>query len=160
MQQTVSALSSQNIGAGKHDRVRKILLYSCIITVVWGFAAVTLMHFESASIIGMFTDDKNTVAMGCQYMRGYVWDCLFAGIHFSFSGYFYAYGLSAISFLHNAASNVFVRIPFSYFAAKNFKTTLFPMGLASTAGSAFSVIVCFIAYAIVRARQKRELLKK
>lgn len=40
-----------------------------------------------------------------------------AGIHFSFSGYFCAYGLSGISFLHNVLSIICVRIPGAYFAS-------------------------------------------
>ena len=34
------------------------------------------------------------VAMGGQYISSYIVDCVFAGIHFSFTGYFCAYGKS------------------------------------------------------------------
>lgn len=46
-----------------------------------------------------------------QYLRGYVWDCIFAGIHFSFSGYFCACGKSYLSFLHNITAIVPVCVP-------------------------------------------------
>ena len=87
MLQTVSAISAQNIGAGKEQRARKTLYYACLICIVWGLAVAGLMHFASERIIGMFSNSPRAVALGCQYMRGYVWDCLFAGIHFSFSGF-------------------------------------------------------------------------
>ncbi|MFR3808107.1 MAG: hypothetical protein ACLTX3_03810 [Lachnospiraceae bacterium] len=49
--------------------------------------------------------------LGAQYIRGYIWDCIFAGVHFSFSGYFCAYGKSEISFVHNLIAILCVRIP-------------------------------------------------
>lgn len=143
MLQTVSALCAQNIGAGKHKRARLTLRCALLITVTWGIAACLLMQFYAEPFIRLFAKDNASVLLsGSQYMRGYVWDCILAGIHFSFSGYFCAYGLSGISFLHNFLSIVCMRIPLSYFASKHFTDTLFPMGLASTAGSALSVLIC------------------
>lgn len=146
MLQTVSALSAQNIGAGKHDRARLTLRYATIIAVIWGIGASALMWFDAEAFISLFANNAEVIRLGSQYMRGYVWDCIFAGIHFSFSGYFCAYGLSGISFLHNSLSIICVRIPVAYFASKYFPITLFPMGLASPAGSALSVIICIAAF--------------
>ena len=151
--QTVSALSAQNIGAGKHDRARLTLRYAAIMAVAWGIGASLLMWFDADSFIGLFADSADVIRLGGQYMRGYVWDCIFAGIHFSFSGYFCAYGLSGISFVHNSLSIICVRIPVAYFASKYFADTLLPMGLASPAGSALSVIICISAFIWIERRQ-------
>lgn len=154
MLQTVSALSAQNIGAGKHDRARLTLRYAAIMAVTWGIGATILMQFNAEPFIRLFADNAEVVRLGSQYMRGYVWDCILAGIHFSFSGYFCAYGLSVLSFLHNSISIICVRIPLSYFAAKYFTETLFPMGLASPAGSAISVIICISVFIWLEKKQK------
>lgn len=146
MLQTVSALSAHNIGAGKHDRAKKTMWYSIIITVTWGLVVSILMQFQAETFIGLFSDSAIVTKLGSQYLRSYVWDCAIAGIHFSFSGYFCAYGLSGISFIHNILSIICVRVPFSYLASKHFTDTLFPMGLASPAGSALSVIICIGAF--------------
>lgn len=146
MLQTVSALCAQNIGAGKHERARLTLRYAAAIAVAWGICAVAIMQLEAEPFIGLFADSTQVVQLGGQYMRGYVWDCLLAGIHFCFSGYFCAYGLSGMSFLHNSLSIICVRIPVSYLASRYFVDTLFPMGLASTAGSALSVVICLAVY--------------
>ena len=74
---------------------------------------------------------------------------MFAGIHFSFSGYFCACGRSELSFLHNITAIVLVRIPGVYLTSKLFADTLFPMGLATAAGSLTSVIICLIAYRVI-----------
>lgn len=147
MLQTVSALSAQNIGAGKPDRARLTLRYASIMAVIWGIGVCILMQFDAESFVRLFAKDSaEVIRLGSQYMRGYVWDAILAGVHFSFSGYFCAYGLSGISFFHNSLSIICVRIPLSYFASKYFTDTLFPMGLASPAGSALSVIVCICVF--------------
>ena len=97
-------------------------------------------------MVGLFTTDNGVILAGGQYLRGYIWDCMFAGIHFSFSGYFAAYGKSYIGFLHNMAAIVLLRVPGSYLASRMFPETLFPMGLAAPAGSLLSVVICLGAF--------------
>lgn len=155
MLSTVSALSAQNVGAGKHKRASLTLWYSTLICVVFGVITSITVLFTSEDIIHIFTKDTAVIKAGGQYLRSYIWDCVFAGVHFCFSGYFCAYGLSGISFLHNAASIVLVRIPGAYFMSKLYSDTLFPMGLAAPAGSLLSVLICLIAFVWLTRRNKR-----
>ncbi|MDO4296438.1 MAG: MATE family efflux transporter [bacterium] len=156
MLQSVSALCAQNIGAGRHERARLILYYASAMAILWGAAAVILMQLDAERFIGWFSDNQTVVLLGGQYMRGYVWDCILAGIHFSFSGYFCAYGWSGISFLHNSLSIVCARIPLSYFASRYFTNTLFPMGLASSVGSGVSVLICVGVFLWLNQRQQKQ----
>lgn len=126
MLSTVSALGAQNMGAGKYERADQILRYAVVIL------------------------------LGAQYIRGYIWDCIFAGVHFSFSGYFCAYGRSEISFIHNLIAILCVRIPGVYLTSKIFPDTLFPMGLATATGSLLSVIICMIAFGWLKKQEKRK----
>lgn len=142
MLSTISALASQNIGAGKHDRARLTLRYVLCMTVGYGLVAATIVQFVSVPFVGLFTNDGAVQILGGQYLRSYAWDCVFAGVHFCLSGYFYAYGLSIVSFIHNSISIVCARIPLSYYAATHFLDTLFPMGCAAPAGSMVSIVIC------------------
>ena len=146
MLSTVSALCAQNMGAGKHDRSLKILQYAAMIAVGFGLVAASLMQFLAVPAVGLFTKDLEVMRLGGQYMRSYVWDCVFAGVHFCFSGYFCAYGLSGISFIHNVASILLARIPLAYWASTHFAATLYPMGWAAPAGSMISVVICVAAF--------------
>ena len=146
MLSTVSALGAQNIGAGKHDRAALTLRYAIRIAAGFGLAAGILMQFIAAPVVGLFTADTAVIAAGGQYLRGYIWDCIFAGIHFSFSGYFCAYGRSEISFLHNIIAIALVRVPGVYLMSVLFADTLYPMGLATATGSLLSVVICLAAY--------------
>ncbi len=154
MLSTVSALGAQNIGAGKPERAIKTLRYSIGITVGFGVIIAIIIQFAAAPVVGLFTADETVILLGTQYIRGYIWDCIFAGIHFSFSGYFCACGRSELSFIHNITAIVLVRVPGVYLTSKLFPDTLFPMGLATAAGSLTSVIICLIAFSLLQRKKK------
>lgn len=159
MLSTVSALGAQNIGAGKEDRARLTLKYASIIAICFGFCVVIFMQFMAEPVVSLFTDPDaadgaRVIRLGGQYMRGYVWDCVFAGIHFSFSGYFCACGKSGLSFLHNIIAILLVRVPGVYLTSQLFPDNLLPMGLATSTGSLLSVIICLIAYHIITREKK------
>lgn len=153
MLSTVSALGAQNIGAGKAERAKLTLRYAALIAVCFGTVTAITIQFIAEPVVALFTnaatqDGAETVRLGGQYLRGYVWDCIFAGIHFSFSGYFCACGKSIISFIHNIIAILLVRIPGVYLTSLLFPATLFPMGLATAAGSLLSVMICAAAFII------------
>lgn len=150
MLSTVSALSAQNIGAGKQDRAALTLRYAIFLAAGFGLAVSVVIQFISGPVVGLFTNDSQVIAPGSQYLRSYIWDCMLAGIHFCFSGYFCACGMSGISFLHNFLSIICVRVPGAYLASKYFADTLFPMGMAAPGGSLLSVTVCLIAMILLR----------
>lgn len=143
---TVSALGALNIGAGKPERTRQTLWYAMVCCIAFGIFMAVLMQFEADLVTSLFNKDETVIRLGGQYMRGYIIDCSFAGIHFCFSGYFCAHGRSIYSFIHNFISISCARIPLAYLASKTFPDTLFPMGLATTTGSVVSVIICVILY--------------
>ena len=144
MLSAVSALGAQNLGAGKPERAKQTLFWA--IGLACGFGAVTVvaMQFLAEALVGLFTPDQAAVLAGGQYLRGYIWDSFFAGVQFSFSGYFCACGRSGLSFLHNFLSIVCVRIPGAYLTSRLFPQTLLPMGLANAAGSLFSICARWI----------------
>lgn len=152
MLSTVSALGAQNIGAGKHGRAAQTLRWAIAIAAGFGLCVSVAMQFAAEGVVGLFTADAAVAAAGGQYMRGYIWDCIFAGIHFSFSGYFCAYGRAELSFLHNILAILLVRVPGVALTSTLFADTLLPMGLATAAGSALSVAVCCAAYRILQRR--------
>ncbi len=151
---TVSALSAQNIGAEKWDRARKTLRYAIFIAVGWGVLVVIVMELSADWFVGLFTDSKDVIRLGGQYMRGYILDALLAGIHFCFSGYFSGIGRSGLSFIHNMIAVFCARIPLAYLASRMFADTLLPMGLATAAGSLVSVIICIILFFWLERKRK------
>ena len=154
MLSTVSALGAQNIGAGKPMRARETLRYAIMLATGFGIVVSIAMQFMADPVVGLFTSDAAVIVAGGQYLRGYIFDCIFAGMHFSFSGYFCAIGRSELSFIHNIIAIVLVRVPGVYLTSVMFPTTLLPMGLATATGSLVSVIVCLIAMKLISRPKK------
>lgn len=157
MLSTVSALGAQNIGADKPERAKQTLRYAIYLAAGFGIVISILIQFIAEPVISLFTSDGDAILAGGQYLRGYIWDCFFAGIHFSFSGYFCACEKSGISFLHNIIAIVLMRVPGVYITSKLFPATLLPMGLATATGSLVSVIICVIAYRVIERKAGKEL---
>lgn len=80
---TVSALAALNIGAGEHGCVRQILLYAVAMAVGYGLVIGVTMQFAADGAVSLFARKAEVIRLGGEYLRGYAWDCLFAGIHFA-----------------------------------------------------------------------------
>ncbi len=152
---TVSALGAQCIGAGQRERAVQTLRYAVGIALAFGVVITAVVHGTAQGLVALFTTDAAVAAAGAAYLRGYILDCVCAGVHFSFSGYFCACGRSELSFLHNISSILLVRLPGAYFASRLFPHTLLPMGLATAAGSLLSVLICLVLFAGLRRREQK-----
>ncbi|MFR8131846.1 MAG: MATE family efflux transporter [Lachnospira sp.] len=62
------------------------LRYAVLIAVGFGILATITIQFTAGSIVALFTDGNTSagadvIRLGSQYLRGYIFDCIFAGIH-------------------------------------------------------------------------------
>ncbi len=148
MMSSISAISAQNAGAKLNQRAKKTLLYGIMISSTISVIFIIITEFKAEELTALFTREEKVIIYGSQYLRAYVIDCLIAGLHFCFSGFFTAYQKSKLSFIHNIISVITTRIPLSYLATVLWPENLFPMGLAAPLGSLLSVIICLIFYAV------------
>lgn len=146
MLSTVSAIASQNIGARQLPRAKSTMKQAMAITVGYGLVVSLILQFVPDKAVSIFTDDVRVIALGGEYLQAYIWDCIFAGLHFCFSGFFTACGYSIISFAHNFLSIVCARLPLAYLASELYPDTLYPMGLTTWFGSVLSCVICIVAY--------------
>ena len=151
----VSALCALNLGAGEPVRAKQTLRYAVMLAVGFGFIASVITQFTAPAIVGIFETNPNVIRLGAQYLKGYVWDCIFAGVHFCFSGYFCAVEHAGLSFLHNALSVVLLRIPVAYITSRGFPDTLLPMGFSAPAGSLLSIVICLAAYRFLNRKDNK-----
>jgi putative MATE family efflux protein len=114
MQQGGSAMAGQNIGAGKHERVKKtiwtIMAVNVIVSVVW---SIFLLVFPDA-VFSIFTRDTLVLDYSFSFML-ITSLCLFlSGIMSAFSGATTGTGNAALSFLAGFLDGVIFRIAFSF----------------------------------------------
>ena len=154
MLSAISAICAQCVGTKQHQRARQTLRYGMIIALGFGIFFAIPCQFISKEILSLFTSEAIVIMYGSQYLKGYVLDCMFASIHFCFSGFFTAYGYSMISFVHNVISIVLIRVPGAYITSKLFPDTLLPMGLTPALGSILSAIICVSIFIIMKKKNK------
>lgn len=144
---SISAIGAQNAGAGLHRRAKKVLFLGTGLCIGYGVLAALVCNMIPETILSLFVkEEPEVIRLGTQYLRTYVFDCVFAGIHFCFSGYFCAYERAKLSFLHNLISALAVRIPLAWLAASLQPEGLTLMGLAAPMGSLVSALICVILY--------------
>ncbi len=153
----ISTITAQNMGANKAERARKTLYYGLAVTVCWGCMCALYSQILPHTLVGLFTRDGAVQAAGCEYLRAYAFDCVFAAVHFCFSGYFCGDQKAMVSFVHNITAILLVRIPGAWLASVFYPDTLYPMGWAAPLGSLLSALICIGFYAYYR---RRHFLRK
>ncbi len=150
----ISTITAQNMGADKAERARRSLYYGLAITMGWGLLCALYNQFLPHTLVGLFTRDTAVLAAGSAYLRSYAFDCVFAAVHFCFSGYFCGDQKSMISFIHNIAAILLVRIPGAWFASVLWPDSLYPMGWAAPLGSLLSALICIGFYVHYRRKER------
>ena len=149
----ISTITAQNMGASQAERARRSLYYGLAITVGWGCLCALYNQFLPHTLVGLFIRDEAVLAAGCEYLRSYSFDCIFAAIHFCFSGYFCGDQKSMISFIHNITAILLVRIPGAWLASRFYPDTLYPMGWAAPLGSLLSALICIAFFLYYRRKE-------
>lgn len=153
MLSAISAITAQNIGAGKKERNKATVKYGIIITAIFGVIVCGYSQIWPETLTAIFSKDVEVIFEGAEYLRTYSIDCILVAVTFCINGYLCGLEKSLIPFIHNTLSIVIVRIPVSYLMSKMFVDSLLPMGIASPLGSLFSIIFLVVYFVL----QKKSL---
>lgn len=146
MLSAITAITSQNMGAGKKERAIRSLRFGIIITTSFGVVMCLLANTVPSLFTGIFTRDHDIIQAADEYFRTYSIDCILVGFTFCINGYLCGIGKSSVTFMHNVISIFTVRIPCAWLLSSRFPDTLSPMGLASPLGSVMSLLILAIWY--------------
>lgn len=75
----MSTYTGQNIGAGKLDRVRRGYRKGMLIMAVFTFAMIPLAQFGGETIMKLFVDERDVIALGSRALKITSWFYLFLG---------------------------------------------------------------------------------
>lgn len=64
-----STLAGQNIGAGKNDRVKQILIWSGVIASGISLVVMCIAQLAPKLLISLFTSDEEVLSIGAEYLR-------------------------------------------------------------------------------------------
>lgn len=154
----VATMAAQNIGAGKKDRALKTLWTAIGFSLVFSTLFCIYCQFSADTLVRIFTGDADVIAAGAKYLMANSYDAVVTAFVFCFNAYFSACGNSVISMIHSLIATFLVRIPLSWAVSRMAVPSLFGIGLAAPAASAFSIIVCLGYFSYLRKKDKASSL--
>ena len=111
IQQSISAIAAQNIGAGRHDRALDALKKGILFSFILGAAVFAVVQLIPSQLISLFSNDAQVIENGAAYLRTFSFDYLMVPFVFSFGGLVIASGHTMFSLLLAALSSIILRIP-------------------------------------------------
>ncbi|MBR6236335.1 MAG: MATE family efflux transporter [Firmicutes bacterium] len=153
--QSMSAVVSQNIGAGRKDRANRALRMGIASALTISVFVGYLAFFHGQLLAGIFTHDASVKAAAADYLKAYAIDCLFTSFLFNFIGYFNGCGYTLFTMLQGIIGAFCIRIPVSLLMKSIQPVSLFRIGLATPCATLVQILFCIIAL-IVKNRKSRD----
>ncbi|MDU5106145.1 MATE family efflux transporter [Clostridium sp.] len=140
----VSAMTAQNIGAGKIKRAKKVLYYGILYSLIFGVIATVYSQIKPEKLTAIFSNDLEVVKVSSQYLMSFSIDCIMVSFVFCMNGYFSGQGKSTISLVHSLVATFIFRIPLTYIISRIEGVTLYELGFAAPISTFVSIVICFI----------------
>lgn len=140
--QAMTAVVSQNMGAGKPERAKRALLYGVCSSLTVGLAMAYFSFFHGDLMAAIFSRDSAVIAAAAEYLKAYAIDTVLVSFMFCMVGYFDGCGKTTFSMIQGIVGAFCVRIPVSFFMSRRTPVNLFHVGLATPASSFVQVILC------------------
>ena len=144
-----SALSpfvAQNVGADKHDRAEKALIYLMACAFFVSIIVAYFSYFHGDILVRLFASDEEVISKGWDYLRAYSIDTLLTCFLFCFLGYYSGYAQTKFVMIQGLVGAFCVRIPVAYIMSKTANPTLFKVALATPMSSLVQIIMCAVFY--------------
>ena len=146
MSTSISAMSAQNIGAGKYNRASLTMFTGAAIALGISIVIFALVGIFPEFFMGMFGDDPEFIRCGVEYIKTFKYDYLSAPIFFCFNGLFIGSGHTTFSLVNGILSSILFRIPASYIFGILMGWGLIGVGFGAPVASVAALILCIIFY--------------
>ena len=157
--QAMSSFVAQNAGAGKYDRANKALKYGIMLSFAAGLTMFYLTFFHGDLMASIFSNDREVVLAGFEYLKSYAIDCLLTAFLFCLLGYFNGLGETRFVMAQGIIGAFGVRVPVSFFMSRIVPVSLFKIGLATPCSTLLQITMCF-AYMLFLRKKHKELRQK
>lgn len=140
-QSAISAMTAQNMGAGRPDRARQGLKYGILFCLAADIAMFVLVQLVPGLAMRLFTPDAEMIYHGVLYLRTYSIDCILVTFVFTLNGFYSGCGRTGFTLFNSLASTFLVRVPAVFFISLLPGVTLLHIGVAAPAASAIQVLL-------------------
>lgn len=140
----ISAMVSQNMGAGKLKRAIKCLYVGISVTLVFGVISFALLQFYPQTVISIFTPDIKLIKATSLYLKSFSVDCILVCFVFCLNGFFNGCGHTIFSMVNNLMAAFLIRVPATWLLSNIPGADLFSIGFATPLSSLLSITIGII----------------
>jgi len=144
----ISAMTAQNIGAGKLERAVTATRYGILYSLILGILPFAVLELLPQLAIRLFIDDSAVIAHGVLYLRSYSIDCLLVCLVFCLNGFFSGCGRTGFTMANCLIATFAVRVPVVWLVSRLPDVTMFHIGLAAPLASILQIIIqlCYLKW--------------
>jgi putative MATE family efflux protein len=144
----VSAMTAQNLGAGKRDRALRALRFGILYSLIIEALLCAYCQISPESITALFAKELPVIEGAAAYLRAFSLDLMLISFIFCINAYLSGHGKSIVSMIHSVAATFGVRVPlsivFSRMQGVDLNTQLYYLGFAAPIASVLSITICVI----------------
>ena len=137
----ISAMTAQNMGAGRPDRARQALKVGILLCLIADLAMFALIQAFPGQALRLFTPDAGVIRHGVLYLRTYSIDCILVTFVFTLNGFYAGCGRTGFTLFNDLTATFLVRVPVVFLMSRVAGVTLLQIGVAAPAASAVQVLL-------------------
>ena len=141
MGMSVAAMVGQNIGAGEHERAKRVLRVSLLIALAFAAVLFAWVQISPESVMAIFTSDQAIIASGVPYLRSASLEYLLVAAVFPLNGFFNGCGRTRFTMINGLLTTLAVRAPLAYLLGASLSAGLFGIGFAAPLASLFQILI-------------------
>ncbi len=148
LMQSMASFVSQNIGAGKEERAKRSMLTGIVIGVVIGALVFVLVLFRGDLLTSLFSTDREVIACGFDYLKGFAPETIVTAVLFSMVGYFNGSNHTVWVMIQGLVQTLLVRLPLAWVMSIQPDASLTAIGLSAPIATTAGIIlnVCFFIH--------------
>ena len=146
LMQSMASFVSQNVGAGKEDRAKKVLFTGMSVGIFVGAFVFVGVFFFGNTLTSIFTTDSSVILKGYDYLKGFAPETIVTAILFSMIGYFNGHEKTVWVMIQGVIQTLLVRLPLAYIMSIQPNARLTYIGLAAPVATCFGIVLNVIYY--------------
>ena len=120
----LSAITAQNLGAQKPERIRKSVATGLGIALAMSACFFAWAQIAPQTMIKIFADDPNIIEAGIPFFRTCSYDYLAVTFVFCLNGFLNGYSKTMFTMFSSCFGALILRMPFLYLVQRIFRTRL------------------------------------